>query len=194
MAPVFFASPAEWRKWLEKHHNDQKEILVGFYKRDSGKPSITWPESVDAALCFGWIDGVRRRIDDVSYSIRFTPRKSHSIWSVVNIKRVAELTREGLMQPTGQKAFDARKEARSGIYAFEQKEVAFEPTQRKQFQNNEAAWNFFRKTSPTYQKTATWWVVSAKRKETKAKRLQQLMEASEQEQLLSRFVSRPKGN
>src|SRR6201994_5024445 len=143
MQPKFFKTPAEWRAWLEEHHGQQKELLVGFYKKASGKPSITWPESVDAALCFGWIDGVRRRIDDVSYCIRFTPRKPQSIWSLVNIKRVAELTRDGLMHPAGQKAFDARKEARSGIYSFEQTEVSFEPAQKKQFQAHPIAWKFF---------------------------------------------------
>ncbi len=188
---MFFATPAEWRKWLEAHHNVEKEILVGFYKRESGMPSITWPESVDAALCFGWIDGVRRRIDDVSYCIRFTPRKPQSIWSLVNIKRVAELTREGLMHPAGQKAFAVRKEARSGIYAFEQKGVEWEPAQKKQFQANPVAWDFFLQTTPSYQRTATWWIVSAKKPETRTKRLLLLMEASEQRQMLSRFTSRP---
>src|SRR3977135_4218035 len=120
MNPKFFATPAAWRAWLEKHHADQKELLVGFYKKDSGKPSITWPESVDAALCFGWIDGVRRRIDDTRDRIPLTPRKARSIWSVVNIKRVEELTGRGLMRPAGLKAFETREEKRSGVYSFEQ--------------------------------------------------------------------------
>src|SRR5450631_3205638 len=113
----FFATPKAWREWLQKHHGKHTELLVGFHKRASGEPSITWPESVDGALCFGWIDGVRRRIDDVSYSIRFTPRKASSTWSAVNIKRVAELTELGLMHPAGLKAFEARTERRSAIYA-----------------------------------------------------------------------------
>src|SRR3954447_24427988 len=121
MKPRFFESPADWYAWLERNGEVEKEVLVGFYKRDSGKPSITWPESVDAALCFGWIDGVRRRIDDLSYTIRFTPRKPRSIWSAVNIKRVHELASAGLMHPAGIKAFEAREEARSAVYSFEQK-------------------------------------------------------------------------
>src|ERR1700694_2071136 len=117
MEPKFFTTPADWREWLEKHHGQQKELLVGFYKKDSGKPSITWPESVDGALCYGWIDGIRRSIDDVSYSIRFTPRKPRSNWSAINIRRVAELTGQGLMRPAGVKAFEVRTEERSGVYS-----------------------------------------------------------------------------
>src|SRR5882672_10237126 len=130
MKPKFFATPTAWRDWLEKHHAGQKELLVGFYKKDSGKPSITWPESVDGALSYGWIDGVRRRIDDISYSIRFTPRRPRSIWSTVNIKRVQDLTRDGLMRPAGIRAFEAREEARSGVYSFEQKNIQFENAQQ----------------------------------------------------------------
>src|SRR5712692_8865031 len=115
MEPTFFATPAAWRDWIEKHHDRRKELLVGFYKKGSGKPSITWPESVDGALCFGWIDGVRKRIDDVSYTIRFTPRRASSIWSSVNIKRARELSRLGLMRPAGLKAFDLRDEKKSAI-------------------------------------------------------------------------------
>src|SRR5438477_9019122 len=120
MKPLFFPSPSAWRAWLEKHHADTTELWVGLYKRESGRPSITWPESVDGALCFGWIDGVRRRIDDVSYSIRFTPRKPVSTWSAVNIRRVEQLIGDGLMHSAGMKAFEARQEKRSRIYSFEQ--------------------------------------------------------------------------
>jgi uncharacterized protein YdeI (YjbR/CyaY-like superfamily) len=179
MKPKFFATPAAWRDWLEKHHAGQKELLVGFYKKDSGKPSITWPESVDGALSFGWIDGVRRRIDDVSYSIRFTPRRPRSIWSAVNIKRVGELTRQGLMRPAGIQAFEARQEARSGIYSFEQQSVQFESAQERRFRGNAAAWKFFQSQPPSYRQLAIWRVISAKREETKAKRLDQLIEDSE---------------
>jgi uncharacterized protein YdeI (YjbR/CyaY-like superfamily) len=178
MKPKFFATPAAWRDWLEKHHAKEKELLVGFYKKDSGKPSITWPESVDVALCFGWIDGVRRKIDDVSYSIRFTPRKARSVWSAVNIKRVEELTKQGLMHPAGTKAFEARQEERSGIYSFEQQDIKFESAQERQFRANEAAWKFFHSQPPWYQRAATWWVVSAKREETKEKRLAILIQDS----------------
>src|SRR5712691_3878303 len=119
MGPTFFATPAAWRDWLEKHHDRRHELLVGFYKKDSGRESITWPESVDQALCFGWIDGVRRRIDDVSYSVRFTPRKPVSNWSAINIARVAELTKLGQMHAAGLRAFERRREDKSAIYAYE---------------------------------------------------------------------------
>jgi uncharacterized protein YdeI (YjbR/CyaY-like superfamily) len=184
MEPRFFSTPAAWRAWLEKHHAKQKELLVGFYKKDSGKPSITWPESVDGALCFGWIDGVRRRIDDVSYSIRFTPRRPRSVWSAVNIKRVEELTRDGLMQPAGAKAFEARLEDRSRIYAFEQQLVKFDSTQEKQFRANPAAWKFFQAQPPSYRQVLTWWVISAKREQTRASRLATLIENSAQNRRL----------
>src|SRR5712692_8735881 len=142
MKPKFYPTLAAWRAWLEKHHHDQIELLVGFYKKDSGKPSITWPESVDGALCFGWIDGIRRRIDDLSYSIRFTPRRARSTWSTVNIKRVEELTGLGLMRPAGIKAFEARQENRSGIYLYEQKNIEFPSTLSRRFRANRAAWKF----------------------------------------------------
>jgi len=119
MKPAFFESPAAFREWLEKNHDKASELLVGFYKRDSGRPSITWPESVDQALCFGWIDGVRRRIDDVSYSIRFTPRKRGSNWSAINIGRATELTKLGLIRPAGSQPFKQRRDDRSRIYAYE---------------------------------------------------------------------------
>src|SRR5436305_6711333 len=124
MKPLFFATPADWRDWLEEHHERGKEVLVGFHKRGSGKPCMTWPESVDAALCFGWIDGVRRSIDETSYTIRFTPRRPTSTWSAVNIKRVKQLKKTGLMHPAGLKAFAARSARKSGIYSYEQRESA----------------------------------------------------------------------
>lgn len=179
MQPKFFAKPAAWRAWLEKHHATEKELLVGFYKRDSGRRSITWPESVDEALCFGWIDGVRKRIDEVSYSIRFSPRKPRSIWSVVNVRRVAELQQLGLMQQAGLCAFEARVQERSGVYSFEQKEVAFTAEQESAFQACAAAWQFFEKQPAWYRRAATWRVVSAKREETRQKRLAALIACSE---------------
>jgi uncharacterized protein YdeI (YjbR/CyaY-like superfamily) len=192
MEPKFFATPAAWRHWLQKRHDQEKELLVGFYKKDSGKPSITWPESVDVALCFGWIDGVRRSVDDVSYSIRFTPRKARSIWSAVNVKRVQELTKQGFMHPAGIKAFEARQEERSGIYAFEQQSVEFESSQERQFRANGDAWKFFRSQPPWYQRTATWWVVSAKREETKKKRLAILIKDSAEGRTIRQLTRRPK--
>lgn len=180
MAPKFFATAAPWRAWLDKNHAGKDELLVGFYKRDSGRASMTWPESVDQALCFGWIDGVRRRIDDESYSIRFSPRKPRSIWSVVNIRRVAELTRLGLMREAGLKAYAARTEARSGIYSFEQADIAFTPEQEALFRSNTAAWDFFQTQPAWYRRTATWRVVSAKKEETRLRRLTAVIEYSEQ--------------
>jgi uncharacterized protein YdeI (YjbR/CyaY-like superfamily) len=192
MEPKFFATPPAWRDWLQRHHDQQQELLVGFYKKDSGKPSITWPESVDVALCFGWIDGVRRKVDDVSYSIRFTPRKLRSTWSAVNIRRVEELINQGLMHPAGIKAFEARREERSGIYSFEQKNIEFDSAQERQFRADRTAWKFFRSQPPWYQRTATWWVVSAKREETKKKRLATLIKDSAEGQTIPQLTRRPK--
>ncbi|MFL5351110.1 YdeI/OmpD-associated family protein [Archangium sp.] len=193
MKPTFFATPAEWRSWLEKHHAKQSELLVGFYKKDSGHPSITWPESVDQALCFGWIDGVRKRVDDVSYTIRFTPRKASSIWSAVNIKRVQELTEQGLMKPAGLKAFDARSGARSVIYAYEQKDAP--PTLSAEYEKtlkaNKKAWAFFQAQAPWYQRTAIHWVMSAKKEETRLKRLATLVEDSENGRTLKQLTRNP---
>jgi uncharacterized protein YdeI (YjbR/CyaY-like superfamily) len=182
--PTFFATPTAWRAWLQRNHDKHTELLVGFYKRDSGKASITWPESVDGALCFGWIDGVRRRIDDVSYSIRFTPRKASSNWSAINIKRAAELGDLGLMHATGKKALEARSEEKSRIYAYEQAPAEFEPAQVKQFKANRKAWTFFQAQPASYRQRMIWRAISAKREETRIKRLAGLIEASEQEKRL----------
>src|SRR5437588_6417115 len=143
MQPHFFKTPADFRKWLAKSHDSATELLVGVYKKDSGKPSITWPDSVDEALCFGWIDGVRRRIDDVSYSIRFTPRKKTSNWSAINIARVAELTKLGRMQPAGREAFERRREEKSAIYAYENEVRTLNAEHEKKFRANNKAWEFF---------------------------------------------------
>lgn len=178
MQPTFFKTPGEFRKWLTKNHDKKSELLVGFYKKDSGKQSITWSESVDQALCFGWIDGIRRRIDDLSYSIRFTPRKQRSTWSNVNIKRVGELKALGLMQPDGLKAFDARREYRSGIYAYEQRSPELPPEYQKLLNKNKAAQKFFAAQPPSYRKTVHWYVVSAKREETRLKRLNEVIKHS----------------
>jgi uncharacterized protein YdeI (YjbR/CyaY-like superfamily) len=191
MTPKFFATPARFRAWLEKHHAMAGELLVGFYKRGSGRPSITWPEAVDQALCFGWIDGVRKRIDDVSYTIRFTPRKPSSTWSAINIRRMGELTKLGLMQPAGTHAFGHRSEAKSAIYAYEQREAArLDPAAEKTFRANKRAWTFFQSRAPWYQRTATHWVVRAKKEETRAKRLATLIEDSAHERLLRHLTPR----
>jgi len=178
MKPTFFKTQPDFRRWFEKHHATAKELLVGFYKKGSGKPSITWPESVDEALCFGWIDGIRRSIDDISYSIRFTPRKPVSTWSTVNIKRAQELIDRGLMKPAGLAAFQARREYRSGIYSYEQRSEKLPEPYEKVFKRNKRAWAFFQAQSPWYRKTVGWWIVSAKKEETRLKRLAKLIEWS----------------
>ena len=176
--PTFFKTPADFRKWLAKHHNTAAELWVGFYKKDSGKPSITWPESVDEALCVGWIDGVRKRIDDVSYKIRFSRRRPRSVWSSVNIKRMPELAKEGRMLPAGEEAFARRLENKSGIYAYEQRPAELPDPYAKKLKQNKAAWKFFESQPPYYRKLATWWIVSAKQEETRLKRLKKLIELS----------------
>ncbi|HKG92040.1 MAG TPA: YdeI/OmpD-associated family protein [Gemmatimonadaceae bacterium] len=177
--PTFFATPADFRAWLERHHDTGRELLVGFYKKGAGKPSITWPESVDEALCFGWIDGVRRSIDDESYSIRFTPRKPRSNWSAVNVARVAALTKAGRMHPAGLAAFEARAPERTGIYAYEQRTTAeLSPADEKRFRANKKAWAFFESQPPGYRHLALWWVVTAKKEETRQKRLATLIDDS----------------
>jgi len=178
--PRFFATPAKWRAWLEPHHAQAAELWVGFYKTSSGKPSITWPESVDQALCFGWIDGKRQSIDGESYKIRFTPRKATSIWSAVNVAKVKELEQLGLMRPAGMAAFRLRTEARTGVYAFERNEAAvLRPEDEAKLRANAKAWKFFGAQAPWYQRTCRHWIVSAKREQTRAKRLAQLVADSE---------------
>lgn len=188
MKPKFFKSPADFRKWFETNHGRAAELYVGFYKKDSGKASITWPESVDEALCFGWIDGIRRSIDDVSYMIRFTPRKSRSIWSAVNIKRVGELIDAGRMQPAGLKAFAAREENRSGIYSYEQRSPELPDQYRKILKKNSQALKFFDAQPPSYRKAANWWVLSAKKEETRVKRLDKLIQHSAHGERIPQFT------
>jgi uncharacterized protein YdeI (YjbR/CyaY-like superfamily) len=177
--PTFFGMPGELRAWLEEHHADARELYIGFHKKATGRPSITWPESVDEALCFGWIDGVRRSLGDDSYVIRFTPRKARSTWSAVNIGRAQELIADGRMQPAGLRAFEGRTDDRSAIYAYEQRGNAkLDPEQEREFRANEPAWEYFQSRPPSYCKTAIWWIVSAKREETRRKRLRTLIEDS----------------
>src|ERR1700694_3192783 len=191
--PSFSPTPSDFRAWLEAHHDRFQELFVGFHKKSSGKPSITWPESVDAALCFGWIDGVRRSIDETSYTIRFTPRRSTSTWSAVNIKRVRQLKKMSLMHPAGLKAFAARSEKKSGIYSYEQRKTAkFTREQEKQFRANNSAWAFFRSQAPWYQRVTTYWVISAKKEETKLKRLSVLIVHSQNQQTLPQLTSAKK--
>jgi uncharacterized protein YdeI (YjbR/CyaY-like superfamily) len=184
----FFKSPSDLRKWFDRHHATESELWVGYYKKDSGKPSITWPQSVDEALCFGWIDGIRKSIDDVSYKIRFTPRKRRSIWSAVNIKRAGELLEQGLMHPAGLKAFQAREENRSGIYSYEQRSPELADQYAKQLKKNLTAWKFFQAQPPSYRKAANWYVVSARKEETRLKRLDSLIEYSAEGQRIPQFT------
>jgi uncharacterized protein YdeI (YjbR/CyaY-like superfamily) len=180
MTPTFFATPAKFRAWLAKHHGTSDELWVGFHKKGTGKPSITWPESVDEALCVGWIDGVRKRIDDESYMIRFTPRRPDSTWSAVNVARVAELTRLGRMRPAGLAAFERRREDRTAVYTYEQPaaDVAFDAAAERTFRASRKAWAFFEAQPPGYRKLMTRWVMSAKREETRMRRLASLIETS----------------
>jgi uncharacterized protein YdeI (YjbR/CyaY-like superfamily) len=176
MKPIYFETPAQWRAWLRKNHRTANEVWVGFHKRATRAPSMTWPESVDEALCFGWIDGVRHRVDDRRYANRFTPRKPRSNWSAVNVKRVKELIVAGRMTPAGLAAFEARTDDRTAIYSYEQrKSAAFDADQTREFRRNAKAWAFFQKQAPWYRRAATHWVVSAKREETRTKRLATLV-------------------
>ena len=174
----YFKSPSDLRQWLEKHHAIAQELWVGFYKKDSGRPSITWPESVDEALCFGWIDGLRKSVDEQRYTIRFSPRKSTSIWSVVNIRHSERLIEQGRMRPAGLKAFQARRENKSGIYSYEQRRDRLEEPYEGLLKKNKAAWEFFQAQPPSYRKAAGWFVVSAKREETRLQRLEKLIDDS----------------
>lgn len=179
MEPLFFAKQNDFRKWLEKNHSTETELLVGFYKIDSGKPSMTWSQSVDEALCFGWIDGVRKSIDKSSYQIRFTPRKHTSIWSAVNIQKITELTKLGLMHPAGLEIFEKRKDKNSKGYSSKDIEVKFSSELEKQFKANKQAWSFFQSLPPSYRKPSVKWVMSAKQEVTKLIRLTQPISDSE---------------
>lgn len=178
--PIFFATPAAFRAWLEAHHATTQELWVGLHKKDSGMPSITWPEAVDEALCFGWIDGIRKRVNETSYMNRFTPRKTRSNWSAINIKRVRKLTRQGRMKPAGLQAFQSCRPEKSAVYSYEQRKTAkLGKAFEQQLRSNKKAWQFFRAQAPWYQRTASWWIISAKKEETRLKRLATLIKDSE---------------
>ena len=182
--PLFFEQPDDFRKWLEENHDSQSELWVGYYKKASGVRSVNWPKSVDQALCFGWIDGIRKSIDETRYKIRFTPRKSRSHWSHVNIKKVEDLKKLGLMQPSGLKAFKKREEKRSRKASYEQKNVVLERKYENLFKANKSAWNYFTTQSPTYQKQTIWWIMSARKEETRMSRLDILIKSSEEKQVV----------
>jgi uncharacterized protein YdeI (YjbR/CyaY-like superfamily) len=191
--PTFFAAADRFGAWLETNHATATALLVGFYKVGSGRPSMTWPQSVDEALRVGWIDGVRRRIDETAYSIRFTPRRPRSIWSAVNVARVEELTRRGRMLPAGIAAFEARTAERSGIYSFEQAtEPALAAPDEARLRADPVAWAAFQAQPAWYRRAATWWVVSAKREDTRVRRFEQLLEASRAGTTV-RHLTRPAG-
>jgi len=188
MEPIFFESPDHFRQWLHENHDKAKEVLVGYHKKHTGKPSLTWEASVREALCYGWIDGIRKTVDSDRYTIRFTPRKSGSNWSNVNIKHVEALTQAGRMQPAGLKAFEARSEAKSGIYSYEQNSSSLDEASQSRLKANRKAWDYFQAQAPSYQKGALCWVMSAKQAPTKEKRLITLIETSERGERLPQFL------
>lgn len=181
----FFRSRSALRTWLEKNHESATELWVGFHRKDSGKPSIAYSEALDEALCFGWIDGVRHKVDETGYTNRFSPRKPGSVWSLINIRRVQQLTKLGLMRPPGVAAFDKRDEKKSLMYSYERKKSQLDEAFENKFRANKPAWKYFEAQSPWYRRTATWWVISAKREETRAKRLATLIEDSAHERRLA---------
>ena len=188
---MFFETPDLWRQWLANNHAGTSELWVDFHTTKSGKACITWPESVDQALCFGWIDGRRERTGPDTYRIRFTPRRPRSMWSNRNIERVAALAEQGLMQPAGLAAFDAGKAERSGVYSHEQPgHQQLDDHEEAQFRANPSAWDFFAKKSPSYRKAALWWVVSAKKEDTRKRRLEALIDYSAQGQTVPHLTRR----
>ena len=179
MKPKFFKTQKDFRKWFEKYSNKKSELIVGFYKVGSGKPSITWPQSVDEAICFGWIDGVRKSIDKESYMIRFTPRKTGSIWSKINIEKAEELIKNKMMKPEGLKAFSLRKDSKSKVYAYEQKDIKLDKDFENAFKANKKAWDYFQAQPHSYKKQTIWGIMNAKQENTKIKRLNELIADSE---------------
>ena len=178
MTLTFFETPAKFRAWLQKHHKTADEVWVGFYRKTTGKPSITWQQAVDEALCFGWIDGIRKKVNADSYTNRFTPRRRGSFWSAINTRRAAELIEEGRMRPAGRTAFDARDTARTAAHHAVRDNPCLEKAHEREFRANRTAWEFFAAQPPGYRRMMIWFVVSAKREETRARRLQQLIALS----------------
>lgn len=188
----FFRSPAALRAWLEKNYSKSDEIWIGFYKKDSGKSGITYAEALDEALCFGWIDGIRKTLDDVSYVNRFTPRRARSVWSRVNIAKVKALIEAGRMTPAGLAEYEKRSGEATGPYSFEQYQVQFSAKQEKVFRKNRVAWKFFESQPPYYRRVATWWVTSAKREETQDRRLERLIDDSAGGRRIGSLATAPK--
>lgn len=181
MTPTFFATQAAFRKWLQKHHNKESELIVGYYKVGTKKPSITWSQSVDQALCFGWIDGVRRAIDEESYCIRFTPRRKNSIWSPINIQKIKDLTNAGLMTPEGIKAFEQRTENNSKIYSYVKEPLLLTPAFITQFKKDKTAWTYFNAQAASYKKVMINWIMSAKQEKTRLSRLEKTIKISHEQ-------------
>ena len=182
---TFFSTQYEFRKWLDSHYEKETELIVGFYKVNSGKPSMTWSQSVDQALCFGWIDGIRKSIDEESYCIRFTPRRSTSIWSAINIKKIEELTKAGFMKPAGLKAFRLRKDNKSKVYTHENDTVFLDSKYENQFKEQKTAWDFFMNQAPSYKKAIMRWIMSAVQEKTRLARLEKAIKESSQLKRLS---------
>lgn len=189
---LFFSSPDAFYQWLEQHHQHEAVIWVGYYKKHTGIPSLTWPESVDQALCFGWIDGLRRSVDADRYKIRFTPRKPTSIWSDVNVRRYAELLQENRIQPAGIAAYARKKNTHSGLYSFEQnpEQIVLPEEFERQFKSRKTAWSFFQQSAPSIRKASIWWVVSAKQETTRLRRLTELIRCCEEGKKL-KHLQRP---
>jgi len=181
VSPRFFTTATEFRKWLEKNHQKEKELLVGFHKVHSKLPCMSWSESVDQALCFGWIDGVRKSVDKDNYTIRFTPRKPDSIWSAINIKKIDALTKQGLMMPAGKKAFSFKTTKRTKVYSHEKKPVPLDSSYEQIFKKNKVAWDFFVAQPPWYKKVMLHWIMSAKQEATRLSRLEKTIHESEQQ-------------
>ena len=179
MKPRFFSTPEKFREWLERNHDSASELLLGFHKKSSAKKSITYPEALDEALCYGWIDGVRKNLDETSYTIRFTPRKARSIWSLVNVRHVERLTKAGHMRPPGIEAYARRDPKLTGIYAFENRPRELSPEFEKAFRKNKTAWSFFEKQPAGYKRLVIFRVMEAKKAETQLKRFKELVEVSE---------------
>jgi uncharacterized protein YdeI (YjbR/CyaY-like superfamily) len=187
--PIYFSSPEELRAWLEEHHESATELLVGYWKKQTGKPTLTWSEAVDEALCFGWIDGVRRGVDDERHVQRFTPRKPVSTWSAINLAKVEKLRAEGRMRPAGEAAFARRRDDRTAIYSHEQRQnPQLTAEEEALFRAHAEAWAYFESAAPSYRKPALWWVVSAKRPETRVRRLATLIEDSAAGRKLKQFT------
>jgi uncharacterized protein YdeI (YjbR/CyaY-like superfamily) len=192
VAPTFFKTPAALRRWFKAHHATSAELWIGFYKKDSGRGGVVYRQALDEALCFGWIDGMVRRVDEMSYMQRFTPRRPRSTWSAVNVARVTALIAEGRLQPAGLAAFERRTTDRSAVYSYEQRRsAALSPAEHRAVKADQAAWRFFEAQPPFYKRTVAWWIQTAKKEETRTRRLAILIDCSARGRLVPPFIPRP---